>query len=212
MAWAMLNLSLLSCAHALHSPRFPSSYAPAPPVTSIKRQPSLIVPYTAPWKLSWADLCLWSWMKATLPSSRGGLNLRSAVRHAPAAFLASISATQSLMEHILGCPPGPSPHIPPALLSLATEAARPDWQCLEDIEVPLRQRSLSNAMDESCFQQLLTSAPTSRFRALSLSSSLPHAGDWLNVVPSSSLGLHLHDREFRCCLRYWLGVPLHSTP
>ena len=67
-------------------------------------------------------------------------------------------------------------------------------------------------MDESCFQQLLTSAPSSRFRALSLSSSLPHAGDWLNVVPSSSLGLHLHDREFRCCLRYWLGVPLHSTP
>ena len=67
-------------------------------------------------------------------------------------------------------------------------------------------------MDESCFQQLLTSAPSSHFRALSLSSSLPHAGDWLNVVPSSSLGLHLHDREFRCCLRYWLGVPLHSTP
>ena len=32
------------------------------------------------------------------------------------------------------------------------------------------------------------------------------------TVPSSSLGLHLHDREFRCCLRYWLGVPLHSTP
>ena len=154
----------------------------------------------------------WSWMKATLPSSRGGLNLRSAVRHAPAAFLASVSATHSLVEHILGCPPGPSPHIPPALLSLATEAARPDWQCLEDIEVPLRQRSLSNAMDESCFQQLLTSAPSSRFRALSLSSSLPHAADWLNVVPSSSLGLHLHDREFRCCLRYWLGVPLHSTP
>ena len=31
------------------------------------------------------------------------------------------------------------------------------------------------------------------------------------MVPSASLGLHLHDREFRCCLRYWLGVPLHSS-
>ena len=24
--------------------------------------------------------------------------------------------------------------------------------------------------------------------------------------------LHLQDQEFRCCLRYWLGVPLHSSP
>ena len=149
---------------------------------------------------------------------RGGLNLRSAVRHAvrhaPAAFLASISATQSLVEHILGCPPDPSPHIPPALLSLATEAARPDWQCLEDIDIPLRQRSFRNAMDESCFQQLLTSAPSSRFRALSLSSSLPHAGDWLNVVPSSSLGLHLYTTvsSAAACATGWgcLSTALHT--
>ena len=32
------------------------------------------------------------------------------------------------------------------------------------------------------------------------------------MVPSASLGLHLQDREFQCCLRYWLGVPLHSNP
>ena len=30
------------------------------------------------------------------------------------------------------------------------------------------------------------------------------------MVPSSSLGLRLQDREFRCCLCYWLGVPLHN--
>ena len=29
--------------------------------------------------------------------------------------------------------------------------------------------------------------------------------------PAATLGLHLRDEEFRCCLRYWLGVPLHST-
>ena len=38
--------------------------------------------------------------------------------------------------------------------------------------------------------------------------SLCHAGDWLNVVPSSTLGLHLHDHEFRLCLQYWLGLPM----
>ena len=31
------------------------------------------------------------------------------------------------------------------------------------------------------------------------------------MVPSTPLGLHLTDCEFRCCLRSWLGVPLHSN-
>ena len=31
------------------------------------------------------------------------------------------------------------------------------------------------------------------------------------MVPSPSLGLHLQDREFRRCLRYWLGVPLYNS-
>ena len=44
--------------------------------------------------------------------------------------------------------------------------------------------------------------------ALALSSAIFHAGDWLNVVPSSTLGLHLHDQEFRLCLKYWLGLPM----
>ena len=52
--------------------------------------------------------------------------------------------------------------------------------------------------------------PSTRARALALSSALPH-GDWLNDIPSATLGLHLQDQEFRCCLRYWLGVSLHSS-
>ena len=31
------------------------------------------------------------------------------------------------------------------------------------------------------------------------------------MIPSAHLGLHLHKREFHCCLRYWLGVPLHNN-
>ena len=50
------------------------------------------------------------------------------------------------------------------------------------------------------------------FCTLSLcSQSLGHAGDWLNVVPSPPLGLHINDQEFRCSLRYWLGVPLFGS-
>ena len=44
-----------------------------------------------------------------------------------------------------------------------------------------------------------------------VSSSLPHVRNWLLVVPSSALGLHLHDREFCLCLQYWLGIPLSGA-
>ena len=154
----------------------------------------------------------WSWLKASLPSSHGGLNLRSASLHAPAAFLASSTASKHLVERILGHPPSSTLHTIPAVKALATTAARSDWQNIDDIDVPLQQRSLSHSIDEASFQNLLSSAPTIRSRALAYSSSLPHAGDWLNVVPSTSLGLHLQDREFQCCLRYWLGIPLQSNP
>ena len=74
------------------------------------------------------------------------------------------------------------------------------------VDVPLRQRSLSKCIDQIVFGELCTSAPDTRSKALALSSAIPHAGDWLNVVPCHALGLHLHDWEFRLCLQYWLGL------
>ena len=47
-----------------------------------------------------------------------------------------------------------------------------------------------------------------RFKALCVSTSLPHSGDWLRAIPSPALGLHLQDWEFHLCLLYWLGVPM----
>ena len=156
-------------------------------------------------------LSAWSWLKASLPSSRGGVNLRSASLHAPAAFLASSLRSQSLVGAMLGGAPGLSTHTSSTMAALSSAASRPDWQCFEDIDVTLRQHSLSLAIDDALHQQLLSSAPSTRASTLALSSALPHAGDWLNGVPSAALGLLIHDQEFRCCLRYWLGVPLHST-
>ena len=91
----------------------------------------------------------WSWLKASLPSSRGGLNLRSASLHAPAAFLASSSGSQPLVEQILGHSPDPPPHIRSAMSALASAAVRPDWQSLDDIDVPLRQHSLCLSIDDA---------------------------------------------------------------
>ena len=80
---------------------------------------------------------------------------------------------------------------------------------MDSIDVSLRCRTLSRAIDLARFSCLLDSASDARSRALALSSSIPHAGDWLNVVPSTALGLHLLDREFRrLCLRYRLGLQM----
>ena len=152
----------------------------------------------------------WSWLKASLPSSLGGLNLRSAVFHASAAFLASSQQSSQLVERILGQPSSVSPHANSILASLADAAARPEWTDLEHVDIPFNQRSLSRTIDEATHHRLLSSAPDTRSQALALSTGLPHVGDWLNVIPSAQLGLHLHDRDFRCCLRYWLGVPIYS--
>ena len=83
---------------------------------------------------------------------------------------------------------------------------RSDWTSLEEVDVPLRQRHLSHALDEAVHLELLDTAPDTRSKALAMSSAIHHAGDWLNVIPSSSLGLHLQDWEFRLCLQYWLGL------
>ena len=148
----------------------------------------------------------WAWLKANLPCSLGGLNLRSAVVHAPAAYISSFMCSLNLISQIIGYTPNLPLALPPAISSLARSAKMPSWCSLEDIDVPIRQKSLSRLIDEACFNTLVESAPDVRSRALSLSSSLPHAGDWLNVIPSPALGLCLLDQEFRLCLKYWLGL------
>ena len=67
---------------------------------------------------------------------------------------------------------------------------------------------MSKVIDQASFHRLLEQAPDIRTKALTLSTAIPHAGDWLHAVPSPALGLHLHDQEFRHCLQYWLGVPM----
>ena len=60
----------------------------------------------------------WSWLKATLSSSRGGLSLRSASLHSPAAFLSSSIRSDSMIEKMLCHSPGSSSHITAILLLL----------------------------------------------------------------------------------------------
>ena len=147
-----------------------------------------------------APLTDWSWLKVSLPSNLGSLSLRGAVLDAPPAFIALYVSSLPLVERILGSLLSPSLQMNTAVSALSTSEFCPDWSCIEEIDVPSHQKPLSWVIDEALYQQLLSSAPTIRSHALAVSCSLPHAGDWLNVVPSSAFGLHLHDKEFRSCL------------
>ena len=150
----------------------------------------------------------WSWLKASLPSSLGRLNLRQASVHASAAYIGSLHQSRHLVAKILRRTALPPIHLPYSLQSLARDACRPDWKFIQDIDVPLSQHSLSWAIDEASFADLLATAANPRSKALALSTSIRHASDCLNVVPSSALGLHLLDREFWLCLQYWLGLQM----
>ena len=117
----------------------------------------------------------------------------------------------TLISDILGHSPSHPPYFNSSLSSLHVAAAKPEWAEVDGINVPLTQHNLSRAIDEASLNSLLVSASDTRSRALALSTSIPHAGDWLNVIPSPALGLHIQDQEFRFCLQYWLGLPMFAN-
>ena len=63
-------------------------------------------------------------------------------------------------------------------------------------------------MDVSCFDSFEASLTTVREKARFQSLQLDHTGDWLNALPSSSLGLHLKPQEFCIAVKYRLGAPV----
>ena len=69
---------------------------------------------------------------------------------------------------------GLSLHSSFTVAALSEAISRPDWQCLEDVNVPLHQHSLSVAIDEDLYEHLLLTEPSTRACALALSSALPH--------------------------------------
>ena len=72
---------------------------------------------------------------------------------------------------------------------------------------PIKQRTLSQKLDNRLFQTLLVSSSVAN-KAHILSESAPHSASWLSVVPSAALGLHLEPNEYMVALKWWLGHDL----
>lgn len=83
----------------------------------------------------------WSWLKASLPSNLGGINLRSASLHAPVAYITSPHTPETLVSAILGESVDCRTHLGPMLVALSNNASQPDWTDFEDIDVPIMSMS-----------------------------------------------------------------------
>ena len=98
----------------------------------------------------------------------------------------------------------------PTVAALSLSASRPDWQSLEDIDMPLRQHSLSVSIDEgrSPSPPLVCALhPCPCPGPLHCSTSCWGLAERGPICCSGS-----PSGEFRCCLRYWLhgcATPLH---
>jgi hypothetical protein len=152
-----------------------------------------------------------SWDQASLPVNLGGMGVKAATKHAAVSFVSSVHTSSALVEKILGraFDPNDSPDFTGALGELRLVAGRDYWQTSADIDVPVSQRSLSRIVDLLSQRNLVESCPDDRDRARLSSVLDPHAGDWLRVVPSPSLGLSLHPQDFRFASLYRLGLPLY---
>ena len=153
----------------------------------------------------------WSWLKSSIPSSLGGLGICRASLHSSAAYISSLDQFRPLVARILGHTPVVPKHIASALKDLAEAAGKQDWATIKDIDIPFHQHHLFRVIDQASYDQLVARTHDSCFKALALSSVIHHAGDWLNVIPSQALGLHLYDQEFRLCLQYWLQLVLQMV-
>ena len=154
---------LLSYVPVSHSPR--SLLSSEPVLPAIYSNPRVIStkPSVTPWNLSWVVRCLIGHgLRQASPAVMVALIFAVPHYMLQLLFLASSTASKHLVERILGHPPSSTLHTVSVMKALATTAARSDWQNIDDIDVPLRQRSLSHSIDEASFQNLLSSAPTIR--------------------------------------------------
>jgi hypothetical protein len=149
-----------------------------------------------------------SWSQASLPINMGGMGIRSAVCHAPAAYIASRSSTKTLVSKITGGATLDDQMLD-SLARLRQWSGRDNWLTLENVDVPLTQHSLSQAIDSNLQEQLISSLSSAREKARFHSVSDSHSGDWLKVVPSPSLGLALSSAEFKFASLYRLGLPMY---
>ena len=155
-----------------------------------------------------AHLSQWSLLKASLPVAMGGLGLRKAATHSGAAYYSSLHNSPLVLEEILSSAPDLSP-FQYSCRPLLSQAGLPirTWTLLS-------LNTLSSDIEKATFSSFLAQAPDVRSWALALSSSTPHSGDLISIVPSRQLGLHFFTSGVPspCSILVGLCICLPNSP
>lgn len=96
--------------------------------------------------------------------------------------MSSVAQTLPLVSNIIQTEGPPSDT---ECLDLLNEATDSSFHSIQDV-AKTSQHALSLLVDLRCRKELVASVTDTRTQALLNSVSLPHSGDWLNVLPSSS--------------------------
>ena len=148
------------------------------------------------------------WLQSQLPVAMAGMGLRSAEDHSSSAQISSMLETEHLTESLLK----KEVHVDLGeALAHYSEKVKEENVLTREQVIGQRQKVLSLRIDLTNRETLAEKMVSSRDRARLNSLEAKHAGDWLNVFPSASLGLKLRPPEFRFASLYRLGMPLYAS-
>jgi len=157
-----------------------------------------------------------AWLQASLSVRWGGLGLRSAHRHSPAAFLASRSSCHALCSEV-----DPS-HFwevsqPMSAAALAVQSfnstVKQEHRVPVDVPDTLRQKALSEALDDALWAELHDGAAGNLRRQAHLALLKQEgSGSWLHAVPSPAFDNAMTSAQSKVCLQRRLGLKVRPTP
>ena len=153
------------------------------------------------------------WLQAKLPVPMGGLGLRAAEDHAAVAYACSLLASRNLVHGLLGkVDEEVVANVPEPVLNQISEKQGDEASVESLVGVSQKASSLKiDLFNQSILLHHIHEEGQDRDIARLRSLGLPHAGDWLSVVPMPALGLHLRPSEFVPCLKYRLGVQVFAA-
>ena len=165
------------------------------------------------------------WHQAKLPVSMGGLGLRAAEDHAPAAYISSLLSSKPLVSQLLSniqlqneadeaqAELDAAP-IPDHLMEAIKAKLDEETEVTMDFLHGQNQKQLSAAIDlsnQSHLKNQVLADGDKREVARLACLTMPHSGDWLNCPPVVALGLRIPATEFILAVKYRLGMPVFGS-
>ena len=153
------------------------------------------------------------WRQAKLPISMSGVGLQGAEDMAAVAFATSYISSHSLIKDLLY----PNDEdieasLPQPLLDQLSEKLGEETSVESLFGITQKMATLKvNQLHQRLLLQDITAEAGQREAARLRCLGNAHAGIWMTVCPSPSLGLNLRGKEFTMVLKYRLGCPVYST-